>query len=156
MQLFLVDLELQPHLNISALSSAYLLVRMFPLAIISGYSHGVSKNAILDLNLLPGFWTRENPIYCPSPSGLGQIREAQKAGRTNGPIWTPYYSQWSAGNVSIGADVILAHNGKTAKSTTTRRAGGLSVPPRGGRLLEEPPEGGKPKTVQNLSFQYNP
>src|SRR5687767_11435148 len=42
------------------------------------------------------------------------------------------------------------------QSTTTRRAGGLSVPPRGGRLLEEPPEGGKPKTLQNLSFQYNP
>ena len=42
------------------------------------------------------------------------------------------------------------------QSTTTRRAGGLSVPPRGGRLFEEPPEGGKPKTVQNLSFQDNP
>ena len=53
---------------------------------------GVSKNAILDLNLVPGFWTRENPIYCLSPLDLGQIWEAQKVGRTNGPIWTPYLS----------------------------------------------------------------
>jgi hypothetical protein len=36
------------------------------------------------------------------------------------------------------------------------QSGDLSELPRGGRLFEEPPKGGKPKTVQNLSFQDHP
>jgi len=49
----------------------------------------------------------------------------------------------------MSADLELAY-----QSTTTRIAGGLRVPPRGGRLFEKPPEGGMAKKAPKGANNY--